>query len=229
MLRALGGRPDAYSQMIATTSFLLVVCGLIPLLAWNSYRYLSSESESEGVSQHSDALAIQALVIHSVVAGLAAVAARSAQLHLVWLSRPTVFVVCMGFLIIIVFTYIAVLEAKRPLTTRDSVRAKLRSDGLSKPWIATMFVAAIAEEYAYRGVLYGVLEAHVPPAAALAIAALVFGLGHLSQGVRGAVLGIAFAVSMQLLLLVSGALVVPMICHLIYDLAVSSYGRNRLS
>ena len=198
---------------------------LIPLLAWNSYRYLAVETESEDTSQHSNALAIQALVVHGVVAGLAAVAAASAQLHFIWLSRPTVAAVLVGLLIVVVFTYIAVLEAKRPLSTRDGVRAKLRSAGLSKPWIAAMLVAAVAEEYAYRGVLFGVLEAHVPSSAAWVIAAGAFGLGHLSQGARGAVLATAFAASMQLLFLVSGALLVPIVCHLIYDLAVSFYGR----
>lgn len=219
--------PDSIGPMILAFLYLSVVCIAIPYLAWSSYRHLSSEGQIGEKAPTPRLLATQALVVHGVVLGLATACAATEQLEITWFSIPERGSLIAAVVVVATFISIARLEAKRPLASHEVLRRQLRRSGLSKIWLVTMVVAAVAEEYAYRGVLYLLFENFMAPTIAAGLAAVVFGLGHLSQGPRGATLSAVFAAAMQFLFLASGALLLPITCHLLYDLAASWMGRKR--
>ncbi len=204
--------------------FLLLVCLVLPLLAWQSHRHIMSPEFEPVESASSTAFAIQSLMIHGLVAGLAAGAAWSAGLVIPWYEGTNLVSALPALLFLFGFLHFARTESKRPLNDRDVLRKRLRAEGLSKPWLLVMLTASFAEEYAYRGVLYSFLVGFVPAGFAITISAIVFGLGHYSQGPRGAVLSGAFALAMSVLFVLSGTLALPILVHLFYDVAVSWMG-----
>lgn len=89
-------------------------------------------------------------------------------------------------------------------------------------WIAVSVVAGIAEEFAYRGVLFGILIYWIPNwwAAAL-LCALAFALGHSIQGWKNVLIIFAMSVIFQGLVWFTGTLYVAMAAHALYDIAAS--------
>lgn len=94
-------------------------------------------------------------------------------------------------------------------------------------WWALMSVSAgICEELVYRGYLLEFLRGQLEGgpqlglSAALLLSSIAFGAAHLYQGATGiiksAVLGVLFA----LLAILSGSLLVPIVCHVLIDLQI---------
>jgi membrane protease YdiL (CAAX protease family) len=85
-------------------------------------------------------------------------------------------------------------------------------------WIAVSIAAGFAEEFAYRGVLFGILIYWVPNwwAAAL-LCALSFALAHAIQGWSGAAIIFVMAIIFQGIVLFTGTLYVAMAAHALYD------------
>jgi membrane protease YdiL (CAAX protease family) len=85
-------------------------------------------------------------------------------------------------------------------------------------WIAVSITAGIAEEFAYRGVLFGILIHWIPNwwAAAL-LCALAFALGHSIQGSKNVVIIFTMSVIFQALVWFTGTLYIAMAAHAIYD------------
>lgn len=114
----------------------------------------------------------------------------------------------------------------------DRIREKLRNGiGLLLPdtasersWFAKISLGAgISEEVAYRGFLIYYLSTYLPQLNTpekVVLSALVFGLGHLYQGWKGAIGtglgGLVFAV----LYVSTGSLLIPMVVHAVLDLRV---------
>jgi membrane protease YdiL (CAAX protease family) len=86
-------------------------------------------------------------------------------------------------------------------------------------WIVVAVLAGVSEEITWRGVqaglAYKLLGNFVLGAL---ICALSFGLGHIIQGWKGAIVISAFAFVFHLLAWVSGSLYVAMAVHIIYDI-----------
>ncbi|MCA8946589.1 MAG: CPBP family intramembrane metalloprotease [Planctomycetes bacterium] len=92
-------------------------------------------------------------------------------------------------------------------------------------WIVVSLHAGVCEELFFRGYLFGVLNSLAPWWAAAIAAALLFGMGHAYQGVRGvASTGIIGAVAIGLYLL-TGSLWVGMLAHAVYDVQGGEFGR----
>lgn len=86
-------------------------------------------------------------------------------------------------------------------------------------WVAVSLAAGVGEEIAYRGALFGLLASLLGgwwPAALVSAAA--FGLGHIVQGWRTAVIVFAIAVGFQGLVWLTGSLYTAMAVHFLYDL-----------
>ncbi|MHB1795164.1 MAG: CPBP family intramembrane glutamic endopeptidase [Acidobacteriaceae bacterium] len=90
-------------------------------------------------------------------------------------------------------------------------------------FVAASFTAGICEEFLYRGFLIHYLHTltwHLGLWVALIVSSVVFGLGHIYQGILGiaqtAVMGFLFAV----LYVATGSLLVPIILHILIDLRV---------
>ena len=94
-------------------------------------------------------------------------------------------------------------------------------------WVGVSLCAAVAEEIAYRGVLYVLLLTltHSVWAASL-LAALIFAANHALQSFRSMAIILVFAIVFQALAFWTGALYVSMLAHFVYDVVAGfSYGR----
>jgi membrane protease YdiL (CAAX protease family) len=90
-------------------------------------------------------------------------------------------------------------------------------------WVAVSVTAGVCEEIIFRGFLLRYLHAgpwHLTLGAAVIIAALIFGLQHLYQGLAGVIQTALIGVLFSLIYLVTGTLLVPMLLHCMMDLRV---------
>ncbi len=106
-----------------------------------------------------------------------------------------------------------------------------RTAGEKRLWAGLAVVAGIGEELTYRGVMYTLLLRLLgTPIGAAVLAAVIFGVSHSVQGWASALATVAFGLAFQGLALVSGSLYLPMLVHVLYDLAAglaySRYGEE---
>jgi len=86
-------------------------------------------------------------------------------------------------------------------------------------WFSAVAVTAgICEELLYRGYLIWYLQHWLPLTLAVALAAIIFGVGHFYQGPRGMFLTAVVGASLAAVYLVSGSLYAPMALHALMDL-----------
>jgi membrane protease YdiL (CAAX protease family) len=85
--------------------------------------------------------------------------------------------------------------------------------------------AGICEELLYRGFFCGVTAPFITPYGAIAASAVVFGLAHAYQGIRGIALTAAIGLFLGAFYFVSGSLVWPIVLHVLIDIngGVSGY------
>jgi membrane protease YdiL (CAAX protease family) len=220
--------------MIWGVPLLIVVGILLPGVAIVSRRASARASESETGAEPSElpstnALALQSLVLQAFVSGLASLALRAPGVAVTWRSETTIASVTAGGAVVLVALVAAWIEARKPLGPDEGLRRRLRSLRATDPiWLAVIVAAAVGEEFAYRGVLTSLLEDGMGfgffPAAI--ISAVLFGLGHASQGWRGFASSAGFGLAMQVLVSISGGLCLAMIAHFAYDLSAAAIGRR---
>lgn len=90
-------------------------------------------------------------------------------------------------------------------------------------WWLVCITAGICEEFVYRGFLLHYLRVvpfHLSLTWALVVAAIIFGIGHLYQGIAGgvqtAILGFVFGG----IFVMTGSLLIPIVLHAVMDLRV---------
>lgn len=104
-------------------------------------------------------------------------------------------------------------------TPRNSVERAL--------WIAVSAAAGFGEEISYRGVMFILVErlVHSGIAAAL-ISAIIFGISHMLQGWKSALIIVFFALGFHALVHITGSLYIAMVVHFAYDVTAGlTYGR----
>jgi membrane protease YdiL (CAAX protease family) len=85
-------------------------------------------------------------------------------------------------------------------------------------WLAISLAAAIAEELVYRGVMPAVLLPYTRNWwSAIAIVAVIFAVGHVSQGWPGVITVAVIAFGLHILVWLTGALFLGMAVHFVYD------------
>jgi uncharacterized protein len=89
-------------------------------------------------------------------------------------------------------------------------------------WIGLSLTAGICEEFVYRGVLFNILRPLGAIPASL-LAAAIFGITHMVQGVIGAAAIFIFALGFHWLVWRTGELYTAMAVHAIYDLLAGLY------
>jgi membrane protease YdiL (CAAX protease family) len=95
-------------------------------------------------------------------------------------------------------------------------------------WVVVSAHAGVCEELFFRGFLLAILNWYLPLWAAIVLSLVLFGLGHLYQGVKG-VLGTAVIGAVMLALYaLTGSLWVSMALHAVYDLQGGEFGRRVL-
>lgn len=212
--------------MIWTILFLFLVFALLPFLAWSSHRRVGSSEPVADELPSPRAMAIQTIAVHGTVFALAFLCAQSQGLAVSWYAQIEALPALVALGVLVLSLGIARWEARRPLRPEDVLRKRLRAIGITKLWLLVMVTAAIAEEFAYRGVLYLLLAPTLSPLFAAVLSASLFGLAHFSQGPKGALMSAGFGLAMQLLCHLSGALLLAVVTHFLYDLGASWLGRR---
>jgi uncharacterized protein len=90
-------------------------------------------------------------------------------------------------------------------------------------WWALCITAGICEELLYRGFLLHYLRIapfHLGLTWALVIASLIFGIGHLYQGVKPAIGTAILGLALGAVFVVTGSLTIPIIAHALLDLRI---------
>ena len=213
--------------MLLSIAFLVMVGFVLPALSWSSHRSMGSPDTMKPALLSTRAIACQIVLVQAIVAGFASLAVWAAGLTVAWASRLTVAGVLTAIGIVGAASVVALVEGRRPLGRGTELRRLLRSVSPGDPvWLVATAVAAVCEEFAYRGVLVEILSRPLGPAGAAVASAVVFALGHLAQGWRGAAFSLVFGLGMQTLVALSGGLTLAIVAHLTYDLVAAALGRR---
>jgi len=206
-------------SLLAAVPFLGVVTAL-PSLAWGTRSRLA---DLEGDIASPVPLYLQTVLIQVVLTGFALVASWGVPVPFALGARPTSTGVLLGCGLVAGWMAVsAVLRPRRPPEVARLARLiRPRTGSHRLLWFLTMAAAALGEEIAYRGVLFG-LGASVLGGwwAAALLSAVLFGLAHLAQGWVGLIASAAFGLGLQGLVLVTGGLGVAIAVHLAYDVLV---------
>lgn len=127
--------------------------------------------------------------------------------------------------------YLQLLAARRP-ENRESIAEQFESNDYMMPhdrrelgwWSALSLTAGVCEQILYRGFMSWLFEPYLGFWGAAAGAVLLFGLGHVYQGLLGALKTAAFGAVAMALYLIGGSLLPPMILHVVMDLVVGRMG-----
>jgi len=90
-------------------------------------------------------------------------------------------------------------------------------------WWLVCITAGICEELVYRGFLLHYLHVmpfHLDITRALVVSSLIFGIGHLYQGIAGVVQTTVIGFVLGAMFLLSGNLLLPIVVHAVIDLRV---------
>jgi len=133
-----------------------------------------------------------------------------------------------AFLLLLVLR--AVRRATRTLEDRRGMFVHAiapRTPGEAALWCATVIVASIAEETAYRGIAMAILwYATGNPWLSAFLCAVAFAVAHAAQGKRSMITIFAVALVMHGLVALTGSLVPAMIVHALYDLVAGEMIRR---
>jgi CAAX protease family protein len=153
--------------------------------------------------------------------------------EIAWLdagSRGRVFVqgVTIGVLIVIFVPAVLALRSEK-LRVKAAKAAKrmsflLPSSGEERRWWwLVCLTAGIGEEVIYRGLLLHylhVLPFHLSWTLALVVSSVIFGIGHLYQGIAGAVSTVVVGFLFGAMFLATGSLLLPIVVHAVMDLRI---------
>lgn len=217
--------------MLAAIPFLGLTLLLLPGAAWLGYRRPRGGSHEPPDALTLRLLAVQNIVTQVVVAAFAVLALWGTDRAVTWSSRLSPLAVAVAIASVGIAAAVSWIEARRPLAQHEVVRRALRRVASTDPlWIAVAVVAAVVEEFAYRGVLVLLLAAWTGSPVAWAVAAVAFGLGHLGSGPRAFWFSATFGAAMQVVVALSGGLLLAVLAHAAYDLLAahlaSRLGRN---
>lgn len=133
-----------------------------------------------------------------------------------------------GLLIVIILPAVLALRSEK-IRAKAGKAAKrlafiLPSTGEERGWWWLVCITAgICEEVMYRGFLLHYLHLapfHLSMTWALAVASMIFGIGHLYQGITGALQAFVMGLVMGAMFLLTGNLLLPIVAHAVVDLRV---------
>ena len=133
-----------------------------------------------------------------------------------------------GMLIVIMLPAVLALRSEK-IRAKAGKAAKrlaflLPSTGEERRWWWLVCITAgICEEVVYRGFLlhyFHVTPVHLSLTWALVVSSLIFGIGHLYQGIAGAVQTVVIGFVMGAMFVMTGNLLLPIVVHAVVDLRV---------
>lgn len=199
----------------AAVLHVLLFGAILPLAAWQTRRTLERHPLPRRVPYF-----LSVIVQQAVFAAIALGVASALGIDLLPPYRPSRHHLLLGA------GLLAIAVAALAPRWREQVRRRDRFIHLVAPrtlgervlWAGVSVSAGVAEELAYRGVLFAILAPTVGAPGAVFLTALAFAAGHLAQGWQAAPVVFVFAVGFHLLVLASGTLVIAMAVHAAYDL-----------
>lgn len=206
--------------------FMIIIAAGLPFLTAQSYKNIRKmEAEMAGMQLAKIPVYLQSVVMQLVLCVLAFFAARSEEITISFKSEFTIQPVAAAAALIVLALLIAWLSQKFSKEKDDSstLHHILPDTNLERiVWILACVVAAFCEEYIYRGVLFQMIGGYVENTwwIAAVLSAIVFAFGHGTQGEKAIIQIIPFAIGFQVLVYLSGGLLLPMIAHFIYNVLV---------
>lgn len=206
--------------------FMIIIAAGLPFLTAQSYKNIRKmEAEMAGMQLAKIPVYLQSVVMQLVLCVLAFFAARSEEITISFKSEFTFQSVAAAAALIVLALFIAWLSQKFSKEKDDSstLHHILPDTNLERiVWILACVVAAFCEEYIYRGVLFQMIGGYVENTwwIAAVLSAIVFAFGHGTQGEKAIIQIIPFAIGFQVLVYLSGGLLLPMIAHFIYNVLV---------
>ena len=213
---------------------LFLVVGM-PLWDWYEIPRLKASTAPRKKVRYYRKIAA-ALWICTVVAALTVGVATAFFFHgapgeIAWLeagSRGRIILegIAAGMLIAILLPAVLALRSEKIRAKAGRAAKKLAfllpSSGEERRWWWLVCITAgVCEEFVYRGFLLHylhVLPFHLSLTWALVLSSMIFGIGHLYQGVGGAVQTAVLGFVFGGLFLITGSLLVPMVVHAVVDL-----------
>lgn len=195
--------------------FLVIVTLVLPILAWTSKRRFD-----EGFTFPRLPFYVEALFLQGALLFLSLYVVERHQLFLrfhasagarAWIEAALLFVAAM----ILMFVSLRLSGA----STKERLRRILPQTGRERLlWIAVSLAAAVAEEVTYRGVLATIaLRFTEEWWIATVITSAAFGLAHLVQGWKSAMIVAIFGAAFQWITWRSGSLLPAIVVHFLYD------------
>ncbi len=206
--------------------FMIIIAAGLPFLTAQSYKNIRKmEAEMAGMQLAKIPVYLQSVVMQLVLCVLAFFAARSEEITISFKSEFAFQPVAAAAALIVLALFIAWLSQKFSKEKDDSstLHHILPDTNLERiVWILACVVAAFCEEYIYRGVLFQMIGGYVENTwwIAAVLSAIVFAFGHGTQGEKAIIQIIPFAIGFQVLVYLSGGLLLPMIAHFIYNVLV---------
>ena len=209
--------------------FMIIIAAGLPFLTAQSYKNIRKmEAEMAGMQLAKIPVYLQSLVMQLVLCVLAFFAARSEDITISFKSKFTFQSVAATVAFIVLALFIAWLSQKfsKEKDNSSTLHHILPDTNLERiVWILACVVAAFCEEYIYRGVLFQMIGGYVENTwwIAAVLSAIVFAFGHGTQGEKAIIQIIPFAIGFQVLVHLSGGLLLPMIAHFIYNVLVELF------
>ena len=207
----------------------LVLAGLAPFRAKRSLNRLQHAEEADLPRVRVKAYRQILLLQWGSCAGLAVwwiVTRRSfADLGLVPRLNGGAIGVAVGIAILLVVLALQQRRALQDDTAWERLRERMKKFARLMPrtaaemrWFeAVSFTAGVCEELLYRGYLIWYLSHWMGIVAAAIVAAVIFGIGHLYQGVAGILRTGALGGFLASIYLLTGSLYLPMLLHFLAD------------
>lgn len=207
-----------------STLFLLYVLALLPWVAFRSARRLRLLESSGQPFPSRQKIWTGTLVSLLLLFLLAWVVGRGFGFDIFAMPRPMrllEYIETVGALNLLLLLRRVSHAMRSPEERRRMTIYRLAPRGGNEwaVWIATVLVASVAEEAAYRGVAMQILWYTLGnPWLAAAICAIAFALAHATQGWKSMLVIFAIALIMHGLVALTETLVLAMIVHSVYDL-----------
>ena len=212
MFNALGDRPG-----FVTWAFVVFVAVVLPIFAVRQHYALKAGrmAPPPRMLLYASALVTHVLLLLGV---LASVLADGLWLFPSFALEPGRMLAALAALALGLLLLVERFRVQDPLA-RERTRAIAPTNAREYAAFCGIAVTAgIAEQLAYRGVLFSFLLWYTGSyVAAALLAAIPFGLVHLFQGWRSALIVIVIAIRDQLLVILTGTLVYAIVIHIIHD------------
>jgi membrane protease YdiL (CAAX protease family) len=205
--------------------FMIVIAAGLPFLTALSYRNIKKiEADYEGAVIAKIPVYLQSMAMQIGLTALAFYAAKNDDVSISLKGVFTIKSIGAAIGLVAVALTIAGLSQKFSTDKEESTLHHILPTNIAERlmWVAACVVAAICEEYIYRGVLFQIVMTYVNSIWILAalLSAIVFAFGHGTQGEKAIMQIIPFAIGFQFVAWISGGLLLPMIAHFVYNILV---------